>query len=64
MLVLKTEGLLQFSSPIAGSKTFVKIDTLKALDYSEKLARETRMMLVHSEMFEYGNQPQRIGFGR
>jgi len=53
-----------YSSPIAGSTAFVKINTPKALDYSEKLVRETGIMLVPSEMFEYGNQHLRIGFGR
>jgi aspartate/methionine/tyrosine aminotransferase len=60
----KTEGLLQFSSPIAGSTAFVKINTPKALDYSEKLVKETGIMLVPSEMFEYGRRHLRIGFGR
>ncbi len=62
--VEKTEGLLQFSSPIAGSTAFVKINTPKALDYSEKLVQETGIMLVPSEMFEYGRHHLRIGFGR
>jgi len=54
---------LQFSSPIAGSTSFVKINTPKALDYSENLVQETGIMLVPSEMFEYGRHHLRIGFG-
>lgn len=62
--VKNTDGLLQFSAPIAGSTAFVKINTPKALDYSEMLVKETGIMLVPSEMFEYGTQHIRIGFGR
>ncbi len=51
-------------SPIAGSTGFVKINTPNALDYSEKLVQETGIMLVPSEMFEYGRHHLRIGFGR
>ena len=62
--VSKSAGFLQYTQPIAGSTAFVKINTPKALDYSEKLVRETGIMLIPSEMFEYGNQHLRIGFGR
>lgn len=64
MLIKKTDGLLQFSPPIAGSTAFVKINRPNALDYSEMLVKETGIMLVPSEMFEYGNHHLRIGFGR
>jgi aspartate/methionine/tyrosine aminotransferase len=60
----KTEGLLQFSAPMAGSTAFVRINKPNALDYSEKLVKETGIMLVPSEMFEYGRHHLRIGFGR
>lgn len=62
--VRKTDGLLQFSSPMADSKAFVKINVPNALDYSEMLVKETGIMLVPSEMFEYGTHHLRIGFGR
>ncbi len=62
--VKNTDGLLQFSAPIAGSTAFVKINAPNALDYSEMLVKKTGIMLVPSEMFEYGSQHLRIGFGR
>jgi aspartate/methionine/tyrosine aminotransferase len=60
----KTEGLLQYSTPMAGSTSFVRINVPNALDYSEMLVKDTGIMLVPSEMFEYGTQHLRIGFGR
>lgn len=62
--VRNSNGLLQYTPTLAGSTAFVKINTPKALDYSEKLVRVTGIMLVPSEMFEYGRHHLRIGFGR
>jgi aspartate/methionine/tyrosine aminotransferase len=60
----KTKGLFQFTPPNAGSTAFVKINTTQALVFSEKLVEKTGIMLVPSEMFEYGTSHVRIGFGR
>ncbi len=49
----------------AGSTAFVKVNFgIPALTYAEQLVRETGIMIVPSEMFEYGNSHIRIGFGR
>lgn len=49
----------------AGSTALVKVRLNEpALSYAEKLVKRTGVMLVPSEMFEYGDQHFRIGFGR
>ncbi len=49
----------------AGSTAFVEIKTAKTtLEYSEEIVKKTGIMLVPSEMFEYGHNHLRIGFGR
>jgi aspartate/methionine/tyrosine aminotransferase len=63
--VKKTDGFLQFTPSMAGSTAFVKLNANQsALAYSEQLVHKTGIMLVPSEMFEYGNHHLRIGFGR
>jgi aspartate/methionine/tyrosine aminotransferase len=37
---------------------------MSALDYCESLVQKTGIMMVPSEMFEYGDKHVRIGFGR
>lgn len=56
---------LQFSATKAGSTAFVKL-TLRepSLNFSEKLVKETGIMTLPAEMFEFGNSHLRIGFGR
>jgi aspartate/methionine/tyrosine aminotransferase len=58
-------GHLQFAPTNAGSTAFVKL-TLKepSLTFSEKLVKETGIMTLPAEMFEFGNSHLRIGFGR
>ncbi|MDR2010315.1 MAG: aminotransferase class I/II-fold pyridoxal phosphate-dependent enzyme [Bacteroidales bacterium] len=57
--------LLEFSETKAGSTALVKLKIhCSAYKYSEKLVKETGIMLVPSEMFEYGDKHVRIGFGR
>jgi aspartate/methionine/tyrosine aminotransferase len=49
----------------AGSTAFVKVNLkVPTLQYTEEVVKETRVMLVPAEMFEYGSSHLRIGFGR
>lgn len=49
----------------AGSTAFVRINAgIPALEYAENLVYQSGIMLVPSEMFEYGTSHIRIGFGR
>lgn len=54
-----------FIKPNSGSTAFVKLKIKStALEFAEKLVQETGIMLLPSEMFEYGTSHARIGFGR
>lgn len=56
---------IQFIPPQAGSTAFVTLHIQEpSLDFGERLVRETGIMLVPAEMFEYGQAHARIGFGR
>lgn len=62
---MRYPGLVEFVQPKAGSTAFVKLKIgIPALDYCEELVKQTGIMMVPSEMFEYGNSHVRIGFGR
>ncbi len=37
---------------------------IPSFDYCENLIRNTGIMMIPSEMFDYGNSHVRIGFGR
>jgi aspartate/methionine/tyrosine aminotransferase len=56
---------LHFTPTKAGSTAFVKL-LLKesSLSFSEKLVRQTGIMTLPAEMFQFGNSHLRIGFGR
>ncbi len=57
--------LISFHDTLAGSTALVKLNgTVPAYEYCEKLVENTGLMIVPSEMFEYGNSHLRIGFGR
>ncbi|MEM6801451.1 MAG: aminotransferase class I/II-fold pyridoxal phosphate-dependent enzyme [Bacteroidota bacterium] len=61
----KHAGIFSFVKPKAGSTAFAKLNIdMPSLDWSEKLVEEKGIMAVPAEMFEYGNQHIRIGFGR
>ncbi|RNA61443.1 aminotransferase class I/II-fold pyridoxal phosphate-dependent enzyme [Chryseobacterium nematophagum] len=54
-----------FFYPDAGSTSFIRLkleDT--ALEFSQRLVKDTNIMLLPSETFEYGSHHARIGFGR
>jgi aspartate/methionine/tyrosine aminotransferase len=54
-----------FAPTRAGSTTFVKLIVDEpSLTFSEKLVRETGIMTLPGEMFEFGHSHLRIGFGR
>jgi aspartate/methionine/tyrosine aminotransferase len=56
---------LHFEPTKAGSTAFVKLMlTEPSLTFSEKLVRETGIMTLPAEMFEFGRSHLRIGFGR
>ncbi len=56
---------LHFSPTKAGSTAFVKLILKESsLAFSEKLVRETGIMTLPAEMFEFGSSHLRIGFGR
>ncbi len=60
-----SDFIKDYIEPGAGSTAFVKLNlNIPTLDYSERLVRETGIMTVPAEMFEYGQSSIRIGFGR
>jgi aspartate/methionine/tyrosine aminotransferase len=62
---LRNSDLLEFYQPRAGSTAFIKLKIkLTALQYAEELVQKTGIMLLPSEMFGYGTNHARIGFGR
>lgn len=61
----KHQDFFEFYNPKAGSTAFVKINSKEsALNFCDKLVESTGIMLVTSEMFDYGSKHVRIGFGR
>lgn len=61
----KQQDFFEFYNPKAGSTAFIKINYKNsALDFCDKLVESTGIMLVPSEMFDYGENHVRIGFGR
>lgn len=56
---------LEFYDTQAGSTALVKLNVaMSSYDYCEKLVREKNIMMIPSEMFDFGSQHVRIGFGR
>lgn len=63
--VSEHSNIFSFSKPLAGSTAFVKLMTEEnAMDFSERVVKEAGIMLLPSEMFDYGTRHLRIGFGR
>lgn len=57
--------LFSWNKPKAGTIGFVRLNlNLSSLDFCEKTVKETGIMIVPSEMFEFGDKHIRIGFGR
>lgn len=58
-------SLLEFGNTNACSTALVKLNiNTSTSDYCEKLVSETGIMMIPSEMFDYGSSHVRIGFGR
>jgi len=58
-------GFIDFIPPKAGSTCFAKISIPETtLEFCRKLLEKTGVMMVPSEIFEYGSGYIRIGFGR
>ena len=63
--VKKYPNIFSFSKMKAGSTGFVELKINKtSLEFCEKLVKETSIMLLPSEVFDYGNKHIRVGFGR
>jgi aspartate/methionine/tyrosine aminotransferase len=61
----RNTDLFYFIKPNSGSTAFVKLITNKpAMDFAEKLVKDTGIMLLPSETFDFGDNYLRIGFGR
>jgi aspartate/methionine/tyrosine aminotransferase len=61
----KNTDLFDFSKPVAGSTAFIKLKIKEtSLHFAERLVRDTGIMLLPAETFEYGHEHARIGFGR
>ncbi|WP_373551405.1 aminotransferase class I/II-fold pyridoxal phosphate-dependent enzyme [Haliscomenobacter sp.] len=56
---------LNFHLPNSGSTAFVELKIKEtAMEFAEKLVRDTGIMILPSETFDYGTKHTRIGFGR
>ncbi|MFA8342823.1 MAG: aminotransferase class I/II-fold pyridoxal phosphate-dependent enzyme [Rhodothermaceae bacterium] len=63
--ILDFNSIFNFIMPKAGSTGFVKLHIKEpAFEFSEKLVKDTGIMTIPSELFEYGDKHIRIGFGR
>ena len=61
----KFEHYFRWLKPTGGSICFPRMLNIKStLDFCDRLVAETGIMLVPSQMFQYGDRHVRIGFGR
>lgn len=61
----KHSSIFSWSKPSAGTIGFVKINLpVSSFDFCEKVVKETGIMIVPSEVFDYGDKHIRLGFGR
>lgn len=57
--------LFDFPKPISGSTAFIKMNIKEStMDFAERLVKDTGIMILPSELFDYGTSHIRIGFGR
>jgi aspartate/methionine/tyrosine aminotransferase len=55
----------RFIKPTAGSTAFIKLENgEKAASFSERIVKEAGIMILPSEMFDFGTEHLRIGLGR
>ncbi|WP_339895975.1 aminotransferase class I/II-fold pyridoxal phosphate-dependent enzyme [uncultured Algibacter sp.] len=63
--VKKQEVITSFTPPKAGSTSFIQLNiNSSSLQFSSQLVKETGIMTVPAEMFEYEGEYIRVGFGR
>lgn len=56
---------ISWFKPSAGTIGLAKLDiNIPSLNFCEKVVNETGVMILPSEMFDYGNKHIRLGFGR
>ncbi len=61
----KHQDFITLPMPQAGSTAFIRLNLQEpTLNYCERLVVETGVMLLPSEMFDFGNRHARIGLGR
>jgi aspartate/methionine/tyrosine aminotransferase len=61
----RNSHFFDFLKPNSGSTAFIKLKINEtAMDFAERLVKDTGIMLLPSETFEYGTSYARIGFGR
>ncbi|MCD2260919.1 aminotransferase class I/II-fold pyridoxal phosphate-dependent enzyme [Psychroserpens luteolus] len=61
----RNNHLFDFHKPKSGSTAFIKFKSNEtSFQFAEKLVKETGIMLLPSETFEYGTSHARVGFGR
>jgi len=61
----KHTELFDFVKPDSGSTAFIKLNIKEtAMEFAEKLVKDTGIMLLPAETFFYGTSHARIGFGR
>ncbi len=57
--------VLSWYKPSAGTVGLAKLNVdIPSYDFCEKIAKESGIMIVPSEMFDFGNKHIRLGFGR
>lgn len=63
--LVRNNKLLSWNKPKAGTIGFVRLNlNLSSFDFCEKVVKKTGIMVVPSEMFDFGNKHIRVGFGR
>ncbi|MCB8964575.1 MAG: aminotransferase class I/II-fold pyridoxal phosphate-dependent enzyme [Bacteroidales bacterium] len=61
----RNSNLFDFPKPTTGSTAFIKLNIKEsALNFAERLVKDTGIMILPSELFDYGSSHVRIGFGR
>lgn len=61
----RNKDLIEFNIPRGGSTAFIRLKIPKtAMEYAGNLFKQTGIMLLPSETFNYGTHFARIGFGR
>ncbi len=57
--------IISWNKPVAGTVGFARININQpAFQFCERVVKETGIMIVPSEMFNYGDRHIRLGFGR